>query len=73
MQASPRAPDPDEERAESGGVFRQALDEVGPEDATSAPLPLFILGGLFAVLLIAGGLGYLVRRGLPSGLRLGRR
>jgi hypothetical protein len=66
-------PDPDDDRDESGGILRQALDEIGPGDATSFPLPLLVLGGLLGVFLIAGGLGYLARRGAPGRLRTGRR
>ena len=40
----------------------EALDEIGPNDAQSFPLPLLILGGLFGLLLIAGGAGYLLAR-----------
>jgi hypothetical protein len=66
-------PDPDEGRDNSSGVLRQALDEIGPGNATSFPLPLLVLGGLFGVVLIAGGLGYLARRSAPARLRIGRR
>jgi hypothetical protein len=58
-------PDPDDQRAESSGVLVQALDEIGPNDASSFPLPLIVLGGLFGLLLIAGGVGYLARRSRP--------
>lgn len=66
-------PDPDDGRDESGGILTQALDEIGPGDATSFPLPLLVLGGLFGAFLIAGGLGYLARRSAPGRLRIGRR
>jgi hypothetical protein len=66
-------PDPGDDRDESGGILRQALDEIGPGNATSFPLPLLVLGGLLGVFLIAGGLGYLVRRSAPGRLRIGGR
>ena len=66
-------PDPDDDRDESGGILRQALDEIGPGNATSFPLPLLVLGILLGVFLIAGGLGYLVRRSAPGRLRIGGR
>jgi hypothetical protein len=50
----------------SEGAFAQALDEIGPSDASSFPLPLLVLGGLTGLLLLAGGLGYLVKRGAPQ-------
>jgi hypothetical protein len=48
------------------GAFAQALDEIGPSDASSFPLPLLVLGGLTGLLLLAGGLGYLAKRGAPQ-------
>ena len=61
--------DPGKPAAESDGVLVQALDEIGPNDAKSFPLPLIALGGLFGLLLIAGGVGFLARRnrGSPAG------
>jgi hypothetical protein len=49
--------------SEDDGVFAQALDEIGPSNSSSFPLPLLVLGGITGLLLIAGGLGYLVKRG----------
>jgi hypothetical protein len=57
-------PDPDDER-ESDGLFVQALDEVGPKDASSFPLPVLALAVLMGVLLIAGGVAHLIRRNRP--------
>jgi hypothetical protein len=66
-------PDPDNLRNESEGILRQALDEIGPGDATSFPLPLLVLAGLLAVVLIAGGVGYVARRGAPARMKISRR
>jgi hypothetical protein len=49
--------------AEDEGVFAQALDEIGPSNASSFPLPLLILGGITGLFLLAGGVGYLAKRG----------
>jgi hypothetical protein len=54
---------PESEESGSEGVFGEALDEIGPSDASSFPLPLLILGGITGLLLLAGGLGYVVKRG----------
>jgi hypothetical protein len=48
------------------GVFAQTLDKIGPSNASSFPLPLLVLGGITGLLLLAGGLGYLVKRGAPE-------
>ena len=57
---------PESEGSASGGVFAQALDEIGPSNASSFPLPLLVLGGITGLLLLAGGLGYIVKRGAPQ-------
>jgi hypothetical protein len=57
---------PESERSRSEGVFAEALDEIGPSNASSFPLPLLVLGGITGLLLLAGGLGYLVKRGAPE-------
>jgi hypothetical protein len=54
------------ESESSDGAFAQALDEIGPSNASSFPLPLLVLGGITGLLLLAGGLGYLVKRGAPQ-------
>jgi hypothetical protein len=59
-------PDADDERTESDGVFARALDEIGPDDANSFPLPLLVLGGLVGVLLLAGAISFFARRHRPS-------
>lgn len=66
-------PNSDDVRDESSGILRQALDEIGPGDATSFPLPLLVLGGLLAVVLIAGGVGYFARRSAPGRMKISRR
>jgi hypothetical protein len=57
---------PESEGSRSDGAFGQALDEIGPSNASSFPLPLLVLGGITGLLLLAGGLGYLVKRGAPE-------
>jgi hypothetical protein len=56
----------DEAQATDDGIFTQALDEIGPSNSSSFPLPLLILGGITGLLLLAGGLGYIVKRGAPQ-------
>ena len=53
----------DEAQGADDGIFAQALDEIGPSNSSSFPLPLLILGGITGLLLLAGGLGYIVKRG----------
>ena len=57
---------PESEGSASDGVFAEALDEIGPSNASSFPLPLLILGGITGLLLVAGGVGYLAKRGAPQ-------
>jgi hypothetical protein len=57
---------PESEGSRSEGAFAQALDEIGPSDASSFPLPLLVLGGITGLLLLVGGLGYVVKRGAPE-------
>jgi hypothetical protein len=57
---------PESEGSGSDGVFAEALDEVGPSNASSFPMPLLVLGGITGLLLLAGGLGYLVKRRAPE-------
>jgi len=64
--ALPYAGDLPESESGSDGAFAQALDEIGPSNASSFPLPLLILGGITGLLLLAGGLGYLVKREAPE-------
>ncbi len=53
------------------GLFKQALDKVGPDNADSVPLPLLILGGLALLLVAAGAAGLIAKkvqaRRLPVG------
>ena len=51
--------------AADDGIFAEALDEIGPSNSSSFPLPLLILGGITGLLLLAGGIGYLAKRGAP--------
>lgn len=53
------ANDPD---APSRGVYKKALNKLGPTNADSFPLPLLILGGLSVLMVAAGGAGLVSRR-----------
>jgi hypothetical protein len=55
---NPNANDPDQP---SRGVYKAALDKLGPNNADSFPLPLLILGGLSLLMVAAGGAGLLAR------------
>jgi hypothetical protein len=44
------------------GFVGEALDELGPNSADSAPIPLLILAGLALLLVAAGAAGLLTRR-----------
>lgn len=72
QDAFTREPDPGGAQDRSGGILVQALDEIGPRDADSFPLPLLILGGLAGLLLVLGGIAFVARRGPGRLLRLGR-
>jgi hypothetical protein len=50
----------------SRGVYKAALNKLGPTNADSFPLPLLILGGIALIMVAAGGAGLLTRR-LRSG------
>jgi hypothetical protein len=56
--ASTTEPDP-------SGLFVRALDEIGPRDASSFPLPLLVVGVMVGVLTAAGGLSLALRRLRP--------
>jgi hypothetical protein len=62
---------PDSGGSGSSGLFGQALDEIGPEDSSSFPLPLLILGVIAGVLVGAGGVGFLASRLNASRARSG--
>ena len=44
------------------GLYNEALDQLGPSNADSFPLPLLILAGLSMILIAAGGAGLVTRR-----------
>jgi hypothetical protein len=46
----------------SQGVYKSALNKLGPNNADSFPLPLLILGGLSLIMVAAGGAGLVTRR-----------
>jgi len=54
---TPPGPNPD-----TGGPLNEVLDDIGPANADSVPIPLLALGGLALLLLAAGSAGYLRRR-----------
>jgi hypothetical protein len=49
-------------RKTDGGPVGQALDDIGPKDAESVPIPLLVLAGIAFVLLAAGSAGLIARR-----------
>lgn len=53
--SEPTANDP------SSGLYKQALDKLGPTNSDSLPLPLLILAGLAFVMMAAGAVGLLSR------------
>jgi hypothetical protein len=64
---------PDSGGSGSSGPFGQALDEIGPDDSSSFPLPLLILGVIAGVLVGAGGVGFLASRLNANRTRSGER
>jgi hypothetical protein len=48
--------------AQSHGVVRDALENIGPSDARSLPIPLVVLAAMAMLLMLAGGVGLVVRR-----------
>lgn len=62
--------DPSGPNPGTGGPLNEAVDNIGPANADSVPIPLIVLGGLALLLLAAGSAGYvrrrlLARRGSP--------
>jgi hypothetical protein len=55
------------------GIFPEAIEEIGPSDASSFPLPLAVLLGVALLLLAAGGMGLIARRMRPPRPPLTRR
>jgi hypothetical protein len=49
-------------RDPGGGPVGQAIDSIGPGSADSVPVPLLVLGGLSALLLTLGAVGFVARR-----------
>lgn len=54
---TPPGPNPD-----TGGPLNEVVENLGPANADSVPIPLLALGGLALLLLAAGSAGYLRRR-----------
>jgi hypothetical protein len=46
----------------SGGVFHWLARTLGPDTATSIPIPLLVLGGLALALMAAAGISFFTRR-----------
>lgn len=67
----PEAPAPGAASDES--PFGTALEEIGPGNASSFPLPLAVLGGVALLLMAAGGMGLIARRLRPPRPPLQRR
>jgi hypothetical protein len=59
-KTAPAAPLPG--RKKPKGFFPRALDFIGPDNASSIPLPLIFLAGLALVLTAAGVIGMITRR-----------
>ncbi len=55
-------PPGDSGRDEPKGAFKRALDFLGPNNASSIPLPLLFLAGLAFLLMAAGATGMVTRR-----------
>jgi hypothetical protein len=49
-------------RQEDNSPVGSAINSLGPDSADSLPVPLLVLGGLAALLMVAGGAAYLARR-----------
>jgi hypothetical protein len=46
----------------SGGPVGQAISSIGPDNASSVPVPLIVLGALAMLLLALGSAGFIARR-----------
>jgi hypothetical protein len=46
----------------NGGPVPSAINQVGPNNATSLPVPLLVLGGVALLLMAAGAAGFITRR-----------
>jgi hypothetical protein len=49
-------------RAGGDGAIGRAIDEIGPNDADSVPIPLLVLAGVALLLLALGATGFIMRR-----------
>jgi len=52
----------DSGRKPGGGPVGGALDDIGPKDADSVPIPLIVLAGIAVLLLALGSAGLVTRR-----------
>jgi hypothetical protein len=59
--------------AEPNGPLFNAIEEIGPDNASSFPLPLAVLLGVALLLMAAGGMGLIARRMRPPRPPLQRR
>lgn len=51
-----------------GGLVGQALNDIGPKKADEVPMPVIVLGGLAALLILAGAGGLIAQRRSRRGL-----
>jgi hypothetical protein len=58
---------------EPDGPLFNAIEEIGPDNASSFPLPLAVLLGVALILMAAGGMGLIARRMRPPRSPLQRR
>jgi len=59
--AVPPTAGPDDDDGEPKGFFSQVIDELGPKNADSIPVPLLVLGAIALLLMGAAGVSYLAR------------
>jgi len=69
----PMAEAPAPGAASDDSLFRTAIEEIGPDSASSFPLPLAVLLGVALLLMAAGGMGLIARRLRPPRPPLQRR
>jgi hypothetical protein len=61
-QSSDSPSEAERQRNPNQTLFTKSLNQLGPDNADSVPLPLLILGGLSLLLIAAGGAGLVSRR-----------
>ena len=58
-------------KSANGSPIKTIFDKTKPGNADSVPLPLIVLGAVAALLMVAGGVGFLARRTRTRKLQLG--